>query len=172
MKSTILLPLVVLVPALLGRAQDGTTASGSSAPATATAASASSNVTPPHVDENYVIGPLDVLLVNVWKEPSFTGSYTVHTDGKFTMPLVGDLQAGGLTPVEIEPIVVQALSKLLVKPLVTVTVAVNVVVLPVPVDAALVLAFTVVVLGGCGVMLCHSLTRLLMLKLPSPTASL
>lgn len=71
----------------------------------------------------FKIGPEDVLSVVVWKEPQFSGQYTVHTDGKFTMPLVGDIQAGGLTAVEVEPLVVQALSKLLVKPLVTVTVA-------------------------------------------------
>jgi len=35
---------------------------------------------------------------------------------------VGDIDAGGLTPVEIEPLVVKALGKLIVKPLVTVTV--------------------------------------------------
>lgn len=71
----------------------------------------------------FKVGPEDVLDINVWKSPDFSGKYTVHTDGKITMPLVGDVQAGGLTPVEIEPLVVQALSKLLVKPLVTVTVA-------------------------------------------------
>jgi polysaccharide export outer membrane protein len=71
----------------------------------------------------FKVGPEDILNIVVWKEPQFSGNYTVHTDGKFTMPLVGDVQAGGLTPVEIEPLVTQSLSKLLVKPLVTVTVA-------------------------------------------------
>ncbi|MGA7410659.1 MAG: polysaccharide biosynthesis/export family protein [Bryobacteraceae bacterium] len=73
-------------------------------------------------NKKYKVGPEDVLNVNVWEEPKFTGLYTVHSDGKITMPLVGDIDAGGLTPVEIEPLVVQALSKLIVKPLVTVTV--------------------------------------------------
>jgi polysaccharide biosynthesis/export protein len=73
-------------------------------------------------NKKYKVGAEDVLNVNVWEEPKFTGLYTVHSDGKITMPLVGDIDAGGLTPVEIEPLVVQALSKLIVKPLVTVTV--------------------------------------------------
>jgi polysaccharide biosynthesis/export protein len=73
-------------------------------------------------NHTYKLGPEDILNISVWNEPKFSGPYTVHTDGKFTMPLVGDIQAGGLTPVQIEPLVVQALSKLLVKPLVTVTV--------------------------------------------------
>jgi polysaccharide export outer membrane protein len=73
-------------------------------------------------NRKYKVGPEDVLNVNVWEEPKFTGLYTVHSDGKITMPLVGDIDAGGLAPVEIEPLVVHALSKLIVKPLVTVTV--------------------------------------------------
>ncbi len=73
-------------------------------------------------NKTYKVGPEDVLNVNVWEEAKFTGLYTVHSDGKFTMPLVGDVDAGGLTPIEIEPLVVKALSKLIVKPLVTVTV--------------------------------------------------
>jgi len=73
-------------------------------------------------NKTYKVGPEDVLNVNVWEEPKFTGLYTVHSDGKITMPLVGDIDAGGLTPVEIEPLVVKALGKLIVKPLVTVTV--------------------------------------------------
>jgi len=73
-------------------------------------------------NKTYKVGAEDVLNVNVWEEPKFTGLYTVHSDGKITMPLVGDIDAGGLTPVEIEPLVVKALGKLIVKPLVTVTV--------------------------------------------------
>jgi polysaccharide biosynthesis/export protein len=73
-------------------------------------------------NKTYKVGAEDVLNVNVWEEPKFTGLYTVHSDGKITMPLVGDIEAGGLTPVEIEPLVVKALGKLIVKPLVTVTV--------------------------------------------------
>jgi polysaccharide biosynthesis/export protein len=73
-------------------------------------------------NKTYKVGPEDVLNVNVWEEPKFTGLYTVHSGGKITMPLVGDIEAGGLTPIEIEPLVVKALSKLIVKPLVTVTV--------------------------------------------------
>ena len=46
---------------------------------------------------------------------------SVHTDGKFTLPLVGDLQGQGLTPFEIEQNVATALAKYIVKPLVTVS---------------------------------------------------
>lgn len=70
----------------------------------------------------FKIGPQDVLKVVVWREPDFTGLYTVHSDGKFTLPLVGDIQAGGLTAEEVQKNVATALSKLIVKPNVTVTV--------------------------------------------------
>jgi len=46
----------------------------------------------------------------------------VHPDGKITLPLVGDLAVGGMTPAQIEQVVAQALTKYVVKPLVTVTV--------------------------------------------------
>lgn len=71
---------------------------------------------------DYKVGPSDVLLIRVWGEPEFSGPVAVHQDGKFTLPLVGDLEAGGKTPIEIQDIVAAALKKLVVKPLVTVTV--------------------------------------------------
>ena len=72
--------------------------------------------------DSYKVGPSDILYISVWHEAEFSGPVAVHEDGKITMPLVGDLQAGGKTPKEIEKIVADALSKYVVKPLVTVTV--------------------------------------------------
>jgi polysaccharide biosynthesis/export protein len=71
---------------------------------------------------SYKIGPGDVLSIQVWNEQAFTRPVVVHQDGKFTLPLVGDLQAGDKTPVEVQDIVAKALAKFVVKPLVTVTV--------------------------------------------------
>jgi polysaccharide biosynthesis/export protein len=71
---------------------------------------------------DYKVGPSDILSIRVWGEPEFSGPVAVHQDGKFTLPLVGDLQAGGKTPVEIQEIIAAALKKMVVKPLVTVTV--------------------------------------------------
>ena len=70
----------------------------------------------------YKIGPNDILYIRIWGENEFSGPVAVHQDGKFTLPLVGDLEAGGKTPVEVQEIVATALKKLVVKPLVTVTV--------------------------------------------------
>jgi polysaccharide export outer membrane protein len=75
------------------------------------------------VDANsYKVGPADVLNVRVWNETQFSGPVSVQQDGKITLPLVGDLQAGGLTPVEIEQVIAKSLTKYVVHPLVTVTV--------------------------------------------------
>src|SRR5581483_8274079 len=75
------------------------------------------------VDSNaYKVGPADVLNIRVWNEPQFSGPVAVHQDGKITLPLIGDLPAGGKTPNAIQEIIAQALTKYVVKPLVTVTV--------------------------------------------------
>jgi polysaccharide export outer membrane protein len=46
----------------------------------------------------YVIGVDDVLAISVWKEPELSRTLPVRPDGKITLPLVGDLQAAGTTP--------------------------------------------------------------------------
>jgi polysaccharide export outer membrane protein len=46
---------------------------------------------------DYVIGPQDTLMVQVFDQPDLGGRYTVEADGTFTFPLVGRLKAGGLT---------------------------------------------------------------------------
>ena len=48
----------------------------------------------PH-DENFVIGNDDVLAISVWKEPELTKAVPVRSDGKISLPLVGEMQAAG-----------------------------------------------------------------------------
>lgn len=45
----------------------------------------------------YAVGPLDVLRVNVWKDPDLSGDVQVRPDGKITMPLVGFTVSGNVT---------------------------------------------------------------------------
>ncbi len=63
----------------------------------------------PAVDSTYVIGPADVLSLSVYKAPELTGDLVVRPDGKITVPLIGDLQAAGLTPSELHDRIVKAL---------------------------------------------------------------
>lgn len=46
---------------------------------------------------DYVIGPQDVLQIQVFDQPDLGGKYTVEADGTFTFPLIGRIKAGSLT---------------------------------------------------------------------------
>ena len=71
---------------------------------------------------SYVIGVQDQLYIRVWREPDFTAAYAVRPDGKITLPLIGDVQAGGLTPERLAAQLKQGLSDYINNPDVTVTV--------------------------------------------------
>ena len=77
---------------------------------------------PATVDPNYKIGPGDQLYVNVWKEPELTASVPVRPDGKISMPLLNDVQAAGLTPMQLSTDVTEKLKKYLEQPQVTVVI--------------------------------------------------
>ncbi len=70
----------------------------------------------------YVIGPLDVLDVNVWQDPNVSRSVPVRPDGRISLPLLNDVQAAGLTPMELSASISAKLKKFLTNPQVTVTV--------------------------------------------------
>ncbi|MGB9605972.1 MAG: polysaccharide biosynthesis/export family protein [Bryobacteraceae bacterium] len=70
----------------------------------------------------YVIGPEDILLIRVWREPEHSGLVTVRPDGKITLPLIGDIQAAGLTPDKLDAEITAALSKYINNPDVIVSV--------------------------------------------------
>jgi polysaccharide biosynthesis/export protein len=71
--------------------------------------------------KTYVIGAQDVLSVKVWREQDFTGLYTVRPDGKITIPLIGDVQASGLTPERLGDQLKQGLSNYINSPDVSVS---------------------------------------------------
>lgn len=51
--------------------------------------------------EEYTIGPEDILRVNVWKDEDLTTDAVVRSDGKISVPLIKDVQASGLTALEL-----------------------------------------------------------------------
>jgi polysaccharide biosynthesis/export protein len=51
---------------------------------------------------DYQVGPQDVLTITVWDQNDLSGKFTVETDGSFTFPLIGRIQAGGLTLRQVE----------------------------------------------------------------------
>lgn len=77
----------------------------------------------PGVDsERYIIGPEDVLLIHVWKEESLTRTLPVRIDGRISLPLLDDIQAAGLTPLQLKEALVEKLKNFVDNPTVTVTV--------------------------------------------------
>jgi polysaccharide export outer membrane protein len=77
----------------------------------------------PSVNANYRIGADDVLTVNVWHEPEVSRNVPVRPDGKISLPLVGDVQASGLTPTQLKMELEARFAKFLTNPDVSVIVA-------------------------------------------------
>lgn len=74
------------------------------------------------VDADYKIGPQDVVRIDVWKEPDISRTIPVRPDGKITLPLLNDVQAAGLTAMQLANSLHDSFSKFLTNPQVTVTV--------------------------------------------------
>src|SRR5208283_4980204 len=74
------------------------------------------------VDQTYRIGPQDIVQIDVWKEPEITRTIPVRPDGKISLPLLNDVQAAGLTSMQLAGAIREGLTKYLTSPQVTVTV--------------------------------------------------
>lgn len=70
----------------------------------------------------YIIGADDALHVSVWKEPDLTATLPVRPDGKISLPLLNDVQAAGLTPMQLADSLTARLKKYVADPRVTVVV--------------------------------------------------
>ncbi len=90
-------------------------------PAPAQPASAAEGATKPH-DDTFVIGDDDVLAINVWKEPDISRSIPVRSDGRISLPLAGEIQAAGRTPLALEREIADKLKSYISEPEVTVMV--------------------------------------------------
>lgn len=71
----------------------------------------------------YVIGPEDVLEIAVWDNTQLTRTVPVRPDGKISLPLLNDVKAAGLTPMQLRELLTTALAPYI--PLVTVSVIVR-----------------------------------------------
>jgi polysaccharide export outer membrane protein len=80
---------------------------GAAPPANKPAASAPA--TPAPVD--YVIGVEDVLTIVFWREKDMSADVIVRPDGKISLPLLNDVQAAGLTPLELGGLLKEAARK-------------------------------------------------------------
>jgi polysaccharide export outer membrane protein len=72
----------------------------------------------------FVLGPSDVLHINVWKNPDLSGDTVVRPDGTITLPLVGDVRASGRTTAEVRAEITQRLAQFVKDDSAVVTVAI------------------------------------------------
>lgn len=114
-KTRIVMLLVFVIVMLAVQAGAQTSSESSSA------TSSASSPDKPH-DDSFVIGNDDVLAINVWKEPDISRSIPVRSDGKISLPLVGEVQAAGLTPLKLEKDIAEKLKNFISEPEVTVMV--------------------------------------------------
>ena len=74
------------------------------------------------VDSSYIIGPSDVLEIQVWREPDFSRQVLVRPDGKITFPLIGDIQASDMSTMDLRALLTEKLQGFVDNPEVTVIV--------------------------------------------------
>jgi polysaccharide export outer membrane protein len=77
---------------------------------------------PPSISEEYRLGPGDKLRIEVYKDAQLSQSAQIRPDGKVTVPLVGDVEASGRTPLELRDALTTALKQYMTNPSVTVIV--------------------------------------------------
>ncbi len=72
---------------------------------------------------DYIIGPQDILQVSVWRQPELSvDALIVRPDGKISLPLLDDVQAAGLAPVELKALLTERWGEFITSPQVTVIV--------------------------------------------------
>jgi polysaccharide export outer membrane protein len=108
--------------ALYSRAQDKKEKKDSQKKETPPAQVITGAVKPAADDPNYLIGEEDQLAINVWKELELSRTVPVRPDGKISLPLINDVQAAGLTPMQLAASITEKLRKFIADPQVTVIV--------------------------------------------------
>jgi polysaccharide biosynthesis/export protein len=76
----------------------------------------------PTLNDEYRVGPGDKLRIEVYKDPQLSQSVQVRPDGKITLPLIGDMEATGRTPIELRDTIATAFKEYVTNPTVTVIV--------------------------------------------------
>jgi polysaccharide export outer membrane protein len=74
----------------------------------------------PNSQPEYTVGVGDTMTINVWKEPEVSGPVQIRGDCRITLPLVKELEVCGMTPTQIQDLLVEKLGKFIAAPDVTV----------------------------------------------------
>jgi polysaccharide export outer membrane protein len=114
-KTATILSLCITVILLTGLLQAYAQEKKSSEPVKTWSAKQSQN--------DYIIGAGDILEITTWKEPDLSRpNVIVRTDGKISFPLLNDVQAAGLTAIELKTVLERGLKDYVENPVVTVNV--------------------------------------------------
>ena len=108
--------------AVLGFVAQGVWAQDAGADKSAKTAPPEVQAAGPGMPADYVIGADDTLHITVWKEPDMSSTLPVRPDGKISMPLLDDIQAAGMTPMQLATSIREKLKKYIADPRVTVVV--------------------------------------------------
>lgn len=73
-------------------------------PAAVVAAPATKTIAQGEAADSYAIGVGDVLEISVWKNPDLSVTVPVRPDGRISVPLLGDVQAAGVTPLALKAV--------------------------------------------------------------------
>jgi len=120
MASLVLVSLLVLMSGVAQAQAPGQVAAPSPAPPAQAAATQSNGTGQPSPD--YQIGPEDLLDVSVWNNPALSRTAPVRPDGKISLPLLNDVQAAGLTPMQLRDVIAKKLVEYMPNPEVSVIV--------------------------------------------------
>ena len=120
MASLVLVSLLVLMSAVAQAEGPGQVAAPApAAPAQAPPAQGNGTGQPA---PDYQIGPEDLLDISVWNNPALSRTAPVRPDGKISLPLLNDVQAAGLTPMQLRDIIAKKLVEYMPNPEVSVIV--------------------------------------------------
>jgi polysaccharide export outer membrane protein len=115
MKKTFAILTCILVTCIIGPGQPAAAEKKTAAAKQTWSAKASPN--------DYKIGAGDILEITIWKEPDLSrNEVLVRTDGKISFPLLNDVQAAGLTPLEMKSNMEGGLKEFISNPFATITV--------------------------------------------------
>lgn len=122
LKWALILPLIA-GSALMCSAQDKKTTAATDPDARVKTAQPKSHADNSWIDgKSYIIGENDMLAIDVWKEKEISREIPVRPDGKISLPLIGEIQAAGLTPLQLQDNITQDLKAYIDNPEVTVIV--------------------------------------------------
>ena len=100
----------------------GQAQTGAPGPAQAAVAPTDPKPDPRSQEGDYRIGPEDLLDISVWNNPPLNRTAPVRPDGMISLPLLNDVQAAGLTPMQLRDQLTKRLTEYMPNPEVSVIV--------------------------------------------------